>query len=78
VAVEIAQRHVEDPAGWLTRPSRHLTTCYNKLGIEGSISVPIASIWSALLPRRETRSRSLSARFRARAGGPHCLVDRRP
>lgn len=47
VAVEIAQRHVDDPAGWLTRPSRHVPDLYDKLGVEGSMSAPIASIWSA-------------------------------
>jgi len=61
VAVEIAQRHVEDPAGWLTRPSRHLTDLYNKLGIEGSISVPIASIWSACFRAANAIAIALSA-----------------
>jgi hypothetical protein len=46
VAVEIAQRHLEDAGGWLSRPYRHLPDLYAKLGIEGSISSPIAWIWS--------------------------------
>jgi hypothetical protein len=46
VAVEIAQRHLEDAGGWLTRPYRHLPDLYAKLGVEGSISSPIAWIWS--------------------------------
>ncbi len=47
VAVEIAQRHMDDPFGWLTRPYRHLTDLYTKLGTEGSIESPMASLWSA-------------------------------
>jgi hypothetical protein len=47
VAVEIAQRHMDDPFGWLTRPYRHLTDLYTKLGIAGSIESPMASFWSA-------------------------------
>ena len=46
VAVEIAQRHLGDVGGWLTRPYRHLPDLYAKLGVEGSISSPIAWIWS--------------------------------
>jgi hypothetical protein len=47
VAIEIAQRHMDDPFGWLTRPYRHLPDLYAKLGIEGSIESPMASLWSA-------------------------------
>ena len=47
VAVEIAQRHLDDPAGWLTRPNRLLPDLYAKLGTEGSIDSPMASLWSA-------------------------------
>ncbi|MGZ6268569.1 MAG: zinc finger Ran-binding domain-containing protein [Candidatus Limnocylindrales bacterium] len=47
VAVEIAQRHMDDPFGWFTRPYRHLTDLYAKLGIEGSIESPMVSLWSA-------------------------------
>ena len=46
VAVEIAQRHIDDPVGWLTRPARHLPDLYAKLGIEGSVASPLASLWS--------------------------------
>jgi len=46
VAVEIAQRHMDDPLGWLTRPARHLPDLYSKLGTEGSIASPLASLWS--------------------------------
>lgn len=46
VALEIAHRHLDDPGGWLSRPYRHLPDLYSKLGIEGSISSPMAWIWS--------------------------------
>jgi len=48
VAVEIAQRHMDDPFGWLTRPATHLPDLYAKLGIEGSITSPLASLWSII------------------------------
>jgi hypothetical protein len=44
--VEIAQRHMDDPLGWSTRPARHLPDLYAKLGVEGSIASPLASLWS--------------------------------
>jgi hypothetical protein len=44
--VEIAQRHMDDPLGWLTRPASHLPDLYAKLGVEGSITSPLASMWS--------------------------------
>jgi hypothetical protein len=47
VAVEIAQRHLDDPGGWLTRPCRHLPDLYAKLGTEGAMESPMASVWSA-------------------------------
>ena len=46
VALEIAQRHLGDPGGWLSRPYRHLPDLYAKLGLEGSSSSPVAWIWS--------------------------------
>jgi hypothetical protein len=46
VAVEIAHRHVDDAGGWLSRPSRHLPDLYAKLGVDGSIASPTASMWS--------------------------------
>lgn len=45
VAIEIAHRHLEDLGGWLARPSRHLPDLYVKLGVGGSISSPLASLW---------------------------------
>jgi uncharacterized membrane protein YgcG len=46
VAVEIAQRHLDDPFGWLTMPYRHLPDLYAKLGVGGSIESRLASLWS--------------------------------
>lgn len=46
VAVEIAQRHMDDPFGWLARPYRHLPDLYAKLGVGGSIDSRLASLWS--------------------------------
>jgi hypothetical protein len=46
VAVEIAQRHLDDPDGWVTRPNRHLPDLYAKLGTEGSVDSLMASLWS--------------------------------
>jgi hypothetical protein len=47
VAIEIAHRHMEDMGGWLLWPGRHLPDLYVKLGVGGSISSPMASLWSA-------------------------------
>ena len=46
VAVEIAHRHLESGADWLVRPNRHLPDLYAKLGMEGSMSSPMAWAWS--------------------------------
>jgi hypothetical protein len=46
VALELAHRHIDDPGGWISRPYRHLPDLYSKLGLEGSISSPVAWIWS--------------------------------
>jgi uncharacterized membrane protein YgcG len=46
VALELGHRHIEDPGGWISRPYRHLPDLYAKLGLEGSISSPLAWIWS--------------------------------
>jgi hypothetical protein len=46
VALEIAHRHIDDAGGWISRPYRHLPDLYSKLGLEGSISSPVAWIWS--------------------------------
>lgn len=47
VAVEIAHRHVDDQSSWLSRPARHLPDLYIKLGVQGSSSSGLASLWSA-------------------------------
>jgi hypothetical protein len=47
VALEIAHRHVEGEGGWLARPYQHVPDLYAKLGLEGSISSPMAWIWSS-------------------------------
>jgi hypothetical protein len=47
VAIEIAHRNIEDMGGWLNRPGHHLPDLYVKLGVGGSISSPLSSIWSA-------------------------------
>jgi hypothetical protein len=47
VAVEIAQRHLDEPFGWLTMPYRHLPDLYAKLGVGGPIESRLASLWSA-------------------------------
>jgi hypothetical protein len=46
VAVELAQRRLDDPFGWLTRPYRHLPDLYHKLGTSGRDRSPIVSLWS--------------------------------
>jgi hypothetical protein len=46
VAVEIAHRHLDAGSDWLSRPYRHLPDLYVKLGMEGSISSPMAWMWS--------------------------------
>ena len=46
VAVEIAHRHLDSGADWLMRPNRHLPDLYAKLGMEGSMSSPMAWAWS--------------------------------
>jgi hypothetical protein len=46
VAVELAHRHLDSGADWLARPNRHLPDLYAKLGMEGSMSSPMAWAWS--------------------------------
>jgi len=46
IVVELAHRRLDDPGGWLTRPARHLPDLYARLGVEGSTSSPLATIWS--------------------------------
>ncbi len=46
VAVEIAHRNLDDVFGWVSRPYRHLPDLYSKLGVQGPITSPLASMWS--------------------------------
>jgi hypothetical protein len=46
VVLEIAQRRLDDPFGWLARPSRHLSDLYLSLGIDGAPSALVITIWS--------------------------------
>ena len=47
VVLEIAQRRVDDPFGWLARPTRHLSDLYLSLGIDGAPSALVVTLWSA-------------------------------
>lgn len=47
VAVELAQRSLDDPFGWLTNPARHLPDLFAKLGVSGSNRTLLGSTWSA-------------------------------
>ncbi len=47
VAVELGQRSLDDPFGWLTNPARHLPDLFAKLGGSGSNSSLLGSAWSA-------------------------------
>jgi hypothetical protein len=46
VALEIANRHLDDAGGWLERPARHLADLYVKLGLDSSVASPASSVWS--------------------------------
>lgn len=46
VAVEVAQRRVDDPFGWLTNPARHLPDLFARLGVSGSTSSLLGTAWS--------------------------------
>jgi hypothetical protein len=46
VAVEVAQRRIDEPFGWLTRPARHLPDLFARLGVSGSTGSPIGTAWS--------------------------------
>jgi hypothetical protein len=46
VAVELAQRTLDDPFGWLTAPARHLPDLFVKLGVSGSNRSLIGTVWS--------------------------------
>jgi hypothetical protein len=47
IFLEIGSRHLDDPFGWLSGPSRHLPDLYNKLGMEGRGGSPMAATWAA-------------------------------
>ena len=49
VAVELAQRNIDDPLAWLTNPSRHLPGLFARLGMSGSSSSLIGTAWSVCL-----------------------------
>ena len=61
VAVEIAHRHVDDAGGWLSRPYRHLPDLYAKLGVDGSIASPLASLWSVCFRVANAMAMAVSA-----------------
>jgi len=46
VVLEIVQRRIGDPLGWLARPSRHLSDLYLSLGIDGAPSALVVTLWS--------------------------------
>jgi hypothetical protein len=47
VVLEIVQRRIGDPLGWLARPSRHVADLYLSLGIDGAPSALVVTLWSA-------------------------------
>ena len=46
VFLEMGQRRLDDPLGWLTKPTHLLTNLYARLGIQNSSGSPIAFAWS--------------------------------
>jgi len=46
IAVELAQRSLGDPLGWLTNPARHLPDLYAKLGVSGADHSLIGTVWA--------------------------------
>jgi hypothetical protein len=46
VVLEVVQRRLDDPFGWLARPTRHLSDLYLSLGIDGAPSAIIVTLWS--------------------------------
>jgi hypothetical protein len=46
VVLEIVQRRIDDPLGWLARPNRHLSDLYLSLGIDGAPSALVVTLWS--------------------------------
>jgi hypothetical protein len=47
VAVELAQRSLDDPFGWSSNPARHLSDLYGRLGDPGSEGSLLGSAWKA-------------------------------
>lgn len=45
VAVELAQRSLNDPFGWSSNPARHLSDLYGRLGASGSEGSLLGSAW---------------------------------
>jgi hypothetical protein len=45
-AVEVAQRHMGEPFGWLLNPSRHVPDLLARLGVSGSSRSLIGTVWS--------------------------------
>jgi hypothetical protein len=45
IAVEIAQRSLNDPFGWISNPARHLSDLYARLGDAGSEGSLLGSTW---------------------------------
>jgi hypothetical protein len=46
IAIEVAQRNLEDPFGWLNAPAWHLPDLFAKLGLSASTSSVLGTIWS--------------------------------
>jgi hypothetical protein len=47
IAVELGQRRLDDPFGWLTGPSRHISHLFAGLGVSGSSNTLLGRAWSA-------------------------------
>jgi hypothetical protein len=45
VAVELAQRRLDDPFGWLTGPARHLPDLFARMGVDGTGSTLLGTAW---------------------------------
>jgi hypothetical protein len=46
VFLQIGHRRIDDPFGWMSRPARHLTDLFAKLGTQKSGGSAIASVWA--------------------------------
>ncbi len=47
VTVELAQRRLDDPLGWMTDPARFLPDLHTKLGTSGSHGTVLGTLWRA-------------------------------